>query len=180
MKCKRCGTELRDDALYCHVCGQAKDGPLKCPKCGAELLENQKFCPSCGTNILDTINLNAKENVNETNSNRNETNSNTNSSEYSNNSNIGTAERNPNDISNIDIMDGTWLPKGKDKIVAVILAIIPITGGLGIHNFYLGENKKGIAKILLTLCFGIGIVIALIDAVRMIVNKYKVDYNKFF
>lgn len=58
MKCRKCGTELRKDALYCHECGQPKDGPFKCSNCGAELQDDQKFCPFCGTSALSLEEVN--------------------------------------------------------------------------------------------------------------------------
>ncbi|MBP3390755.1 MAG: TM2 domain-containing protein, partial [Clostridia bacterium] len=38
---------------------------------------------------------------------------------------------------------------GKDKIVIILLLVF--LGGIGIHNFVMGETKKGIAKILLSI-----------------------------
>ena len=49
--CRNCGTILRDDALFCHECGQSKDGPWFCYNCKSVLQENQKFCPSCGVMV---------------------------------------------------------------------------------------------------------------------------------
>ncbi len=49
--CRNCGTILRDDALFCHECGQSKDGPWLCYNCKSVLQENQKFCPSCGAMV---------------------------------------------------------------------------------------------------------------------------------
>ena len=45
-------------------------------------------------------------------------------------------------------------------------------GGIGIHNFMMGEKKKGILKILLSLCFGIGSILALIDFVKILTDNY--------
>ena len=38
----------------------------------------------------------------------------------------------------------------KSKLVAVLLAFF--LGGIGIHDFYLGYNKYGVIKIILTFC----------------------------
>ena len=38
---------------------------------------------------------------------------------------------------------------GKDKILIILLLVF--LGGLGIHNFIMGETKKGVAKIILSL-----------------------------
>ena len=45
-------------------------------------------------------------------------------------------------------------------------------GGLGIHNFMMGETKKGIFRIVMTLCCGIGYIFALIDFVKILTDKY--------
>lgn len=63
------------------------------------------------------------------------------------------------------------LPEGKDKITAAVLAFF--LGSLGIHNFYLGENKKGVVKIIATLCCGIGFILALIDFIKLLFGSYK-------
>ena len=67
---------------------------------------------------------------------------------------------------------------GDKKLTAGLLALF--LGGIGIHNFYLGETKKGVIKIVLSFCFGIGGILALIDAIRIFVDKYEVNPDKFF
>lgn len=69
------------------------------------------------------------------------------------------------------------LPPGKDKLVAILLAFF--LGGIGVHNFYLGETKKGLLR-LLTCWFGLGPLLALIDFIKLIVGSYRVDNTKFF
>ena len=51
-------------------------------------------------------------------------------------------------------------------------------GGIGIHNFMLGETKKGVVKIILSLCCGLGGILALIDFIMILCDKYVVDPNK--
>lgn len=68
-----------------------------------------------------------------------------------------------------------WCPDDKDKLVAILLALF--LGGLGIHNFYLGETKKGIFKIVMSFFF-IGGILALIDFIKMLTGSYKVDPDK--
>ncbi len=65
---------------------------------------------------------------------------------------------------------------GKDKIVMALICFF--LGGLGIHNFILGETKKGILKIVLSLCFGVGAILALIDFIKILLDKYEVDPEK--
>ncbi len=69
-----------------------------------------------------------------------------------------------------------WVPAGKDKVVIIILCLL--LGGFGIHNFYLGETKKGVLKILL--CWtGISGILALVDLIKMIMGSYEVNAEKF-
>ena len=60
----------------------------------------------------------------------------------------------------------------------VIALICFLLGGIGIHNFMLGETKKGVVKIVLSLCFGIGSILALIDFIKILTDKYVVDPDK--
>lgn len=66
---------------------------------------------------------------------------------------------------------------GQDKIVIILIALF--LGGIGVHNFMMGENKKGIFRILTSVfCFGIGGIFALIDLIKVAVDKYVVDPTK--
>ena len=67
---------------------------------------------------------------------------------------------------------------GQDKLVMALVCFF--LGAIGIHNFIMGETKKGILKIILCFCFGISEILALIDFVRILTDKYVVDPNKFF
>lgn len=67
---------------------------------------------------------------------------------------------------------------GKDKITIALICFF--FGGLGIHNFMMGENKKGIVKIVLSLCLGIGGILALIDFIKILMDNYVVDPEKAF
>lgn len=90
------------------------------------------------------------------------------------------------------IMDGlapnTDYPEGykiKKKYVAVLLAAT--LGFIGIHDFYLGDNGKGIAKILIatlgSLLFGLGAVVAAVwatvDAVLLLTENIDRDANGY-
>ena len=57
---------------------------------------------------------------------------------------------------------------GKDKLTIALLAFF--LGGIGIHNFVMGETKKGIIKIVLSLCFYIGSILALIDFIKILMG----------
>lgn len=63
-----------------------------------------------------------------------------------------------------------------DKWVMAIICFF--LGALGIHNFIMGENKKGITKIVLSFCCGISWIFALVDFVKILSDKYVVDPDK--
>lgn len=65
-----------------------------------------------------------------------------------------------------------------DKITIALVCFF--LGGLGIHNFMLGETKKGIVRIVLTICCGIGSIIALVDFIKILMDKYEVNPDKAF
>jgi len=65
---------------------------------------------------------------------------------------------------------------GKDKIVMILVCLF--LGGFGIHNFMLGETKKGIVKIIASFCCGLGGILALIDLIKIAMDKYVVDPTK--
>lgn len=66
---------------------------------------------------------------------------------------------------------------GKDKVTIALLCFF--LGGLGIHNFVMGESKKGIVKIITSLCCGIGGILALIDFIKILMGSYVVDPEKY-
>lgn len=63
----------------------------------------------------------------------------------------------------------------------IILLLVMILGGAyGLHNFVLGETKKGIVRLVGTLLCGVvGIILACIDAVKIAKGTYKVDPDAF-
>lgn len=75
--------------------------------------------------------------------------------------------------------------KPKKKYVAVILGAS--LGALGIHNFYLGNNGKATAQLLIALVgslfFGLGLVVAeiwaLVETVQILTDKIDADANNF-
>lgn len=62
---------------------------------------------------------------------------------------------------------------GHDKIVIALICFF--LGGLGIHNFMMGETKKGIVKIVTSLICGIGGILALIDFIKILMDKYEIN-----
>ena len=67
---------------------------------------------------------------------------------------------------------------GKDKVTMILVCLF--LGGLGIHNFMMGETKKGVVKIVLSFCCGLGGLLALIDLINICMDKYVVDPTKSF
>lgn len=65
---------------------------------------------------------------------------------------------------------------GQDKIVMILICFF--LGGIGIHNFMMGETKKGVFKIIMSFCCGIGGILALIDLIKIAMGKYVVDPTK--
>lgn len=68
---------------------------------------------------------------------------------------------------------------GQEKLTMILICLF--LGYLGIHNFMMGESKKGVTKILLTVfCLGIGGILAIIDLIKIATDNYVVDPNKAF
>lgn len=65
---------------------------------------------------------------------------------------------------------------GQDKIVIILVCLF--LGGLGIHNFMMGESKKGIFRIIMSLFCGLGALFALIDLIKIAMGSYVVDPEK--
>ena len=65
---------------------------------------------------------------------------------------------------------------GKDKIVMILVCLF--IGGLGIHNFMMGETKKGVFKIIMSFLCGLGGILALIDLIKIAMGSYVVDPDK--
>lgn len=65
---------------------------------------------------------------------------------------------------------------GQDKVVMILICLF--LGGLGIHNFMMGETKKGVFKIIMSFVCGIGGILALIDLIKIAMGTYVVDPDK--
>ena len=65
---------------------------------------------------------------------------------------------------------------GHGKGIIAILCLF--LGSFGAHNFIMGENKKGIVK-LVTSFFGVGFFLALFDFIRIITNNYTYNPDAF-
>lgn len=75
---------------------------------------------------------------------------------------------------------------GQDKIVMALICFF--LGGIGIHNFIMGEVKKGVMKIILAVAGSVTLgittlvcgVLVLIEFVKILTDSYEVDTEKFF
>lgn len=65
----------------------------------------------------------------------------------------------------------------QDKLIMILICLF--LGEFGIHNFIMGENKKGIFKLIATfLLCGTGWIFALVDLIKIAMDTYVVDPNK--
>ena len=126
---------------------------MYCRNCAEELNENQAICVKCGVKVGE-------------------------GSTYCPNCGQEVAEG-----QEVCLNCGVSLKKeepklaGQDKLTMILFCLF--LGYFGIHNFMMGENKKGIAKIVLSCCCAIGGIFALIDLIKIATDKYVVDANKF-
>ena len=67
---------------------------------------------------------------------------------------------------------------GQDKLTIALICFF--LGGIGVHNFMLGEKKKGVIKIVLAFIFGISSILALIDFIKILTDKYEIDAEASF
>ena len=121
---------------------------MYCKNCGALLNDNQSVCLDCGVRVG-------------------------NGNKYC--QYCGCAVHPEQDIClscGADLKQTTGdIPSDKNKTVAILLCLF--LGCLGVHNFYLGETKKGLFRILMTLCCGIGEILALVDLILLLIGSYK-------
>ncbi len=124
-----------------------------CKNCGESINENQAICVKCGVKVGDgsTFCANCGQTVN------------------------GDADVCMNCGVAIKKAAGGNL-NGQDKVTMIIVCLF--LGGLGIHNFMMGESKKGVFKIIMSFLCGIGGILALIDLVKIAMGTYVVDPTK--
>ena len=141
--CPNCGFQMEDNQVFCSNCGTKSAGvPRFCPQCGTQVQPDQVNCPNCGVYVPLTG-------------------ANTNAYAY---------RSAPVQPVAAPAAQPAWVPPGKDKVIAIILCLF--LGALGIHSFYLGENKKCIIRIVFCLLCGVSTIFALIDLIQMICDSY--------
>lgn len=67
---------------------------------------------------------------------------------------------------------------GYDKWLLALICFF--VGGFGIHNFMMGEAKKGIFRIVLNIFCLLGGLVALIDLIKILCNSYTIDPDALF
>ena len=122
-----------------------------CSHWGNELPSGVNFCPSCGAKVGGENTFNAN----------------------------NTSEDLNNIINPTIVDDGNISPKSKAVAAILSCPFIIGLGLLGIHHFYLGNNKKGITYLLVTLLLSWLIIPAFIMFVLSLMDFIKILSNEF-
>lgn len=130
---------------------------MYCTNCGKEMNDNQAICLNCGVKT------------------------------GSGNAYCGNCGRTVNPGAEFCMNCGVSLKKktfsmetelgGYNKWLMALICFV--LGSFGVHNFMMCETKKGLVKIVATVCCGIGSILALIDFVKILVDKYEVNEEKY-
>lgn len=137
--------------MFCKNCGgEVNDNQAICLKCGVEVGKGRAFCHNCGKPVGEeaAVCLNCG---------------------------VALKKELKEQAAKAQSPNGAYL-NGQDKITMAILAFF--LGGFGVHNFMMGEQKKGIFKLVTLCCCGLSLVFALIDFVKILCGSYVVDPNK--
>ena len=123
-----------------------------CKNCGEQMNDNQAICVKCGVKVGDgsLYCANCGKDI---------------SPNADVCTNCGVAAKKQNEYLN-----------GQDKVVMILVCLF--LGGFGIHNFIMGETKRGIFRIIMSFCCGIGAIFALIDLIKIASGSYVVDPDK--
>lgn len=137
--------------MYCTNCGEKmNDNQAICLKCGVETGKGKGFCANCGSALNENQAVCLS-------------------------CGVAVKAAKPAGAAAADAPD--YL-NGKDKMTIALVCFF--LGGFGIHNFMMGESKKGVIKIVLSLLCGIGGILALIDFIKILTGSYKYDPNASF
>ncbi len=137
-----------------------------CPNCGSQAPDGANNCPNCGTA------LNSGANTNYGSGPINDGNQPFGATSMFNN---GADQYQPN---NQQSQPNNENPGGerKSKLVAGLLGIL--LGGIGVHNFYLGNTTRGIIQIIVTfVTCGIGSLWGLIEGIMILCGNINTDAN---
>ena len=128
-----------------------------CRNCGSEMNDNQAICLKCGveTGKGNAFCSNCGAEV---------------APEAAVCLKCGVAIKDEKDQKNENYLNG------QDKVVMALVCFF--LGGIGVHNFMMGETKKGIFKIIGVFLCGISGIFALIDFIKILMGSYVVDPTK--
>ena len=139
--------------MYCRTCGaEMNENQEVCLSCGVPKNIGKGFCPNCGKEVPENATICLGCGISLAAQKKEEP-----------AAASSAAEKKDNKLG------------GQDKTVMIILALF--LGGFGIHNFMMGESKRGITRIVATLLCGIGWILALIDLIKIAMDSYVVDPN---
>lgn len=174
MFCRNCGRQATQNATYCPGCGVPLGvGYVHCSSCGGPTQLTTTICPQCGTSITPATPQGAgtPPPPNTGSSYTPPPGTDTPPASY-----LGTEHGYPQSYP------PSPPPELKSRLIAGLLGIF--LGGLGIHNFYLGNTQKGVIQIIVSLAGGlftcglaaIGISIwALVEAIMILSGSINTD-----
>lgn len=127
---------------------------MYCSHCGQRINDNDKFCFACGSRVghIDAVS----------------------SSTYQPQNTYQAQYTSPKIVYE-EPEEPPYLDGYNPHIIALVCFLL---GGIGIHNFIMGEARKGIFR-LLTCWLGIGVILALIDFIKIVAWKYEINPRKF-
>ena len=131
---------------------------MYCKNCGAPLNDNQAICVKCGVAVGngDAYCPNCGQPVNP-------------GAEFCTSCGVS--------LKKGKAANGKGIPENEKVKYALICFFL---GGIGIHNFMLGETKKAITRIVASLCFGLGWILALVDFVKILTGSYEINPDVMF
>ena len=144
--------------MYCTKCGEQMDNAQAgCTKCGFAKGTGNKYCGNCGAEVQPGQAVCTK---------------------------CGCVVNEAQRQANAARAKADSELAGQDKTVLILVAVF--LGGLGIHNFMMGETKKGVFKLVMTLVGGwicgagliVSLVFTIIDIVKIASGTYIVDPDK--
>lgn len=136
--------------MFCRNCGNPmNDNQEICLNCGVKKGVGTGFCQNCGKPVTPDQQVCL---------------------------NCGVKLINVNPNATFNFTDASPALNGQNKTTMAIICFF--LGGLGIHNFMMGESKKGVFKIIMSCLCGIGGILALIDFIKILTDKYVVDPTK--
>lgn len=121
---------------------------MYCSHCGQKLSDDAKYCFACGSRVVHDTDSRATGAV---------------SRAY------------PTSSRNYYEPEPQYLDGHNPILIALMCFLL---GSFGIHNFIMGEAKKGVLR-LLTCWFGLGIILALIDFIEILSGSYQINPHKF-